>query len=336
MSRWLRLLLKIVLALLGVLGIAAAIIWQFKLRHSGDLDDYAAYLIRDTAVPAAGAVKVTYVGTTMMLVDDGTTQIVIDPFVTHIGLVDAGLDRAVSTDEDAVTTALERVGANRVKAIFVSHSHYDHAFDLAAVERHTGALVYGSRSTLNVARGGGIPEVQLRLFDLDAPATIGAFTVRVLASKHSPNPLGGEGATIDEPLRQPTRIRAYKEGGTYDFLITRDDHRMLFKGSANWIPGALDRVRADALFLGVGGLGKEPDAFVDGYFAATIDTVRPMLVIPTHWNDFFSPAEPPLPLGRKFMDRTPVGFDRLLARARRDGVHFGILDVYASVVLFRP
>ena len=74
---------------------------------------------------------------------------------------------------------------------------------------------------------------------------LGDLTVRTLASKHSPNPLGGEGVTIATPLRQPAPITAYREGGTFDFLVTHTathDYRMLFKGSANWIPGALDDV----------------------------------------------------------------------------------------------
>jgi hypothetical protein len=45
MGRRLRILRKIVLALLGALAIAVVLIWQFKLRHSGDLDAYASVVL---------------------------------------------------------------------------------------------------------------------------------------------------------------------------------------------------------------------------------------------------------------------------------------------------
>jgi L-ascorbate metabolism protein UlaG (beta-lactamase superfamily) len=332
----LRILPRVAWTLIVLAVVAGGAFWQTQLRASGVLADDAAHLIDDRGVPADGAVKVTYLGTTMMLVDDGTTQILIDPFITRIGLFAAVFKRPVSTDEAAVDKALARAGATRVRAIFVSHSHHDHAFDLAYVARRTGALVYGSISTLNIARGGDVPEAQLRQVNAEVPATVGSFTVRVLTSKHSPHPVGGEGATIDAPLRQPAPAGAYKVGGTYDFLIARDDHHILFKGSANFIPGALDGIHADALFLGIAGLGKAPEAFADSYLAATIDTVHPSLVVPTHWNDFFAPMAPPLPLSRKVVDHAPAAFARLLARAQRDHVRFGILDAYGSVLLFQP
>lgn len=314
----------------------AVTVWRTKIRHSGELYDYAAYLIDDNPAPRGGSLRVTALGTTMMLVDDGITQILVDAFISPVPLLSGGLNRPVATDEAIVDAALDRVGADRVKAIFISHSHFDHAFDVAYIARRTGATVHGSESTLNIARGGNVPEAQLRLHDLDQPVEVGGFTVRTLASKHSPKPMGGEGAIIDKPMPQPAPMRAYKEGGTSDFLISRDGYAMLFKSSANWIPGALDDVRANALFLGTVFLGNADDAFVSGYLDATLGTVQPTIVIATHWNDCFSPVHTHLPLQRELVDHTPAAFDKVIARANSDGVQIGILDAYSKVVLPRP
>ncbi|MET7728522.1 MBL fold metallo-hydrolase [Streptomyces mirabilis] len=272
-------------------------------------------------------------GTTMMLVDDGTTQILIDAFITPAGLLDAALGRPVSTDPDAVDTALDKVGADRVRAIFISHSHHDHALDVAYIANRTGATVHGSPSTLNIARGGNVPEDRLALLDPEKSVSVGSFTVRTIASKHSPNPMGGEGATIDKPLLQPAPISAYKEGGTYDFLVAAPEKSMLFKGSANWIPGALGGVHADALFLGIGGLGRAEQGFSKDFLDATIGTVQPAIVIPTHWNDFFCPIHEGLPLQRKLIDNTPAAFDTVLARTKADGVDIGLLEAFASITI---
>jgi L-ascorbate metabolism protein UlaG (beta-lactamase superfamily) len=269
----------------------------------------------------------------MMLVDDGTTQILIDAFITPAGLLDAALGRPVSTDPDAVETALDKVGADRVRAIFISHSHHDHALDVAYIANRTEATVYGSPSTLNIARGGNVPEDRLALLDPKKSVTVGSFTVRTIASKHSPNPMGGEGATIDKPLLQPAPISAYKEGGTYDFLVAAPETSMLFKGSANWIPGALAGVHADALFLGIGGLGRAERRFSKDFLDATIGTVQPAIVIPTHWNDFFCPVHEGLPLQRKLVDNTPAAFDTVLARTKADGVDIGLLEAFASIMI---
>ncbi|MEU6068754.1 MBL fold metallo-hydrolase [Streptomyces sp. NPDC047082] len=325
--------LSIALALQLTTAVALGVVWHTKIRHSGDLDDYRDLLVDDAGAPDRATVKVTSLGTTMMLVDDGTTQILIDAFITPAALLDAALGRPVSTDRSAVDAALDRVGADRVRAIFISHSHHDHALDVAYIAARTGATVHGSPSTLNIARGGNVPEERLALLDPENPVEVGNFTVRTIVSKHSPNPMGGEGATIDRPLPQPARISAYKEGGTYDFLVAAPETSILFKGSANWIPGALTGVHADALFLGIGGLGRAGQRFSEGFLDATIGAVQPALVVPTHWNDFFCPAHEGLPLQRKLIDNTPAAFDTVLARAKADGVDVRLLDAFSSITV---
>lgn len=325
--------LSIALALKLTTAVALGVVWQTKVRRSGDLDDYRDLLVDDPGAQDENSVKVTSLGTTMMLVDDGTTQILIDAFITPAALLDAALGRPVSTDRNAVDAALDKVGADRVRAIFISHSHHDHALDVAYIATRTGATVHGSPSTLNIARGGNVPEDRLALLDPENPVEVGNFTVRTIVSKHSPNPMGGEGATIDEPLPQPAPISAYKEGGTYDFLVATPETSILFKGSANWIPGTLTGVHADALFLGIGGLGRAGQRFSEGFLDATIGAVQPAIVIPTHWNDFFRPAREGLPLHRKLIDDTPAAFDTVLARAEADGIVVHLLDAFGSITV---
>lgn len=318
-------------AVAGAAG--AALVWQRRLRRSGTLADFPHLLMggRETGTVPPGGVRVTSLGTTMMLIDDGVTQIVIDPFLTPVPLLAAALRTPVATDPRVVDDALDQVGADRVRAIFVSHAHHDHALDVAHLAHRTGATVYGSASTLNLARGGAVPEDQLSGLDPTRPVTVGGFTVRTFASRHSPHPLGGEGATIDRPLPQPAPITAYKEGGTYDFLVSARAQRMLFKGSVNWVPGAFDDVVADTLFLSVGTLGRVDKTFARDYLDATLGTLRPELAVLTHWNDLFAPVASPLPFHRKFIDDTPLSFERV--RRHSHGARVGVLDAFTSITL---
>lgn len=299
----------------------------------------------DTTVPRDGAVKVTFLGVSTLLLDDGETQLMTDGFFTR-----PALWRMVklSTDRALVAGVLARVRADRVRALFVAHSHHDHAMDAPFVAKRTDARLYGSASTLNVARGEGVPDEQMELYRPGVEIDIGGFGVTVLESRHSPLPrllravIGNEGERIEKLLRQPAAVGAYKEGGSYDLLVRHGANKILIKPSANFGPrpdsadsrDPLEGVRADVVFLGVGSLGKQSVAFRKAYYAYTVGEVRPKLVIPIHWDDFFEPLSEKLPEPRRIMDKVEVSFAFLRERAREDGFTFQVLDGYQSVLLF--
>ena len=66
---------------------------------------------------------------------------------------------------------------------------------------------------------------------------------------------------ITEPLQEPASIQAYKEGGTFAFLIEHRGLRILVHASANFVPGMYRGVHADIVYLATGGLGAQTDAF---------------------------------------------------------------------------
>ena len=58
--------------------------------------------------------------------------------------------------------------------------------------------------------------------------------------------------------------------------------------------------------------------------------VRPKLVIPIHWDNFFLPLSEHL----EALGDTPGGFDFLIRRLSADQITFAILQGYQSVMLF--
>lgn len=94
----------------------------------------------------------------------------------------------IRTDPEVVDAWLARDEVGPIAAIFPAHSHHDHAIDVAYIANRTGARVFGSESTLNIARGGGVPEGQLERFRLFKPVEVGAFSVTVLPGRHEENP----------------------------------------------------------------------------------------------------------------------------------------------------
>jgi L-ascorbate metabolism protein UlaG (beta-lactamase superfamily) len=297
------------------------------------LDAYRGYFLKDGAGEAAsGAVQVTYLGTTTLLFDDGETQLMVDGFFSRPPLPKV-VASEIETDTAAVDAALSRAKIDRLKALFVAHSHYDHALDIVYVARRTNATLYGSESTLNIGRGGGLSEPQMVLYEPGKEVAVGRFKVIVLPSKHSPSIPGVNddlGEVIDAPLRQPAKATEYKEGGSFDLLIQYDEHSILVKPSANWIEGALDNTRAEVLFLGTGTLANQPDAFQNSYYDQTVARVRPRLVIPIHWDNFFLPLSDRLAPAAD----TPRGFEFLIGRLAADGIRFTVMQGYQRVILF--
>lgn len=180
-----------------------------KLTSVGAYREY--YLNPDDAQPGRGSVKATFYGTSTLLFDDGETQILVDAFITRptLSTVAASLQTGaalIETDKAVVDAWLARPEVGNIAAIFPAHSHHDHAIDVAYIANRTGARVYGSESTLNIARGGDVPEEQLSRYQLGKPVVVGRFTVTVLPGRHPHNPpplTDDRDLTIDAPLPQP-------------------------------------------------------------------------------------------------------------------------------------
>ncbi len=300
-----------------------------------DLTAYRDYFLKqDDTAPKDGAVRVTFLGVTSLLFDDGETQLLIDACFTRPKMGQVVVKR-LETDPKIVDAVLKKAKIDRLKAIFVAHSHYDHALDVAYVASKTGAVLHGSESTLNVGRGGDVDKKQLAKYEPGKEVKVGQFTVTVFESKHSP-PIkfinDDLGETIDKPLRQPARAKEYKEGGSFDFLVRRGDHAVLVVPSTNAVKDELKGVTADAVFLGAAGLGKQDKAFRDFYYQQTVGTVKPKLVVPVHWDDFFEPLTDKLEGFADPIDDLPAGFDDLIARLKKDKIQFGLLQGFQSVL----
>ncbi len=265
--------------------------------------------------------KVTFFGTTTLLFDDGKDQVLFDAHMTRPSLP-RYIFGSASTDRKVIDRELRLHHVDRLKAIFISHSHHDHVMDAPYIANKTGAVIYGSRSALNVARGGGVPESQLAEFSAETGFQVGDFRIKVVPSLHSkPNIMNNDlGQTIDEPLPQPARLRSYKEGGSWDFYVEAGDKRFMIRPSFNYIEGQMDGYRADVLFLGVAGLQKADRETERAFYRETIGKLRPRLVVPIHWDNFFSPLTKPVVGMPRFIEKTEVVFFKLARYCEAKGI----------------
>ena len=109
-----------------------------ELRPRGDVPD--------------GGVRIRWLGTAGYVIDDGSTTLLLDPYLTRTRLLEVAA-RPLVPDESAIRAAVP----DRVDAILLGHSHFDHLLDSPTIARWTGAKIVGSRTTASFATAGGVP-----------------------------------------------------------------------------------------------------------------------------------------------------------------------------------
>jgi L-ascorbate metabolism protein UlaG (beta-lactamase superfamily) len=143
-----------------------------------------------------------------------------------------------------------------------------------------------------------LAEQQIRAVEPGESMAYGKFSVTFFVSKHWPLPEPYASlmanATIDVPLVPPAPFEAYKEGKTYSILLEHPLGNMLIQGSAGYLPGALDSVDVDTIFLSIGGLGDLPPDEQENYYREMVTVTGARNIIPIHWDTAITPLNEPL------------------------------------------
>ena len=105
----------------------------------------------------ANVVRTTFFGTSSIYLASGTTSIFIDAFLTRPSLSTLQTS-LIGPDKDTIRRILSIAAIKHLDALFVAHSHFDHAMDAPDVIKRLGGTLYGSESTLMIARGADVPE----------------------------------------------------------------------------------------------------------------------------------------------------------------------------------
>ena len=253
----------------------------------------------DIPLPLAGAgggttdgVTVTWLGITTLLFDDGETQILTDATFSRFPLADILLFRPLESDIAEINRALDEFRIDRLKAIVPVHSHFDHAIDAGHVANRTGAMVLGSESTSNIARGSAVPVDQYQTLQYGESRYFGKFTLTLFESRHVAQLPNGDhffSGVIDSPLEQPARVNAWQSGIAYSLLVEHPAGTALVQGSAGYLEGQLAETRADVVLLSIAGLsGRGPD-YARSYFRETVGATGALRVLPIHFDDFTRP-----------------------------------------------
>lgn len=238
--------------------------------------------------------KITYFGTTMLLFDDGKDQILFDCHVTRPSFTEFQFSE-FETNKELCDEIIKDYDISRLRGIFISHTHYDHVMDAPYFANKCGCPIYGSKSAKNVALGGNVPEDMFYSYDDSMEYIVGDFHIKVIPSIHSPAYSFNDdlGQIIEEPVIQPATRKEYKEGGSVDFIVKHSGKTYLIRPSYNYLENQLNGIKADYLFQGIIGIAKDDSEHRKNFYKETIEKVKPQMVIPIHWDNFYSPLSEP-------------------------------------------
>ena len=329
---WLQVIVAVIL--LALAGTASWIAWRWQER--AEVTELG-WPVATSNNDAAERVTVTWLGITTLLFDDGETQILTDGTFSRPGLFDILSQRRVHSDVDTINYALAEFRMDRLAAIVPVHSHFDHAMDVGHVANRTSAIVLGSESTANIARGADVPVNQYQILASGETRQFGKFTITLIESRHAPIGFGDQPwfpGDIDEPLEQPARISQWREGGAWSVLIGHPQGTALVQASGGFVEDAL-RANADAVMLGIAGLADQGRQYTEQYWNETVVSTGASRVFPVHYEDFTKQFGE-IALFPDVVDRATVtaGWIDELAASREHPVEVSILPFGQPVAIF--
>lgn len=236
-----------------------------------------------------------FLGTAGWELANDSVTILVDPYISRIKLgAGSSISKAdtrksyIRTDYYESDTLLINKIIQKVDYILVHHSHFDHLSDVPYIAKKTGAKVIGTETTTNILRAYGIPDDQLYTVKGGEDYQFENFSVRVIPSLHSA--LGKkkyfDSRTYTEPPKAPLRIKDFIEGGSLNFLIRFENHKVLTAGSMNFIEREIQGLEPDIILPGVNFSRLEIYKYTERLMKATN---FPKIVIPAHWDNFRVP-----------------------------------------------
>jgi hypothetical protein len=232
--------------------------------------------------------NLVYLGTHTLVFKKEDTTLVVDPHFTRPGLFQLFRLRS---DPSRVAQGLRKAAINRVAAVLLTHTHYDHALDLPVVIQLAGGVAYGSESARQILLGAGLAGDCFHPVQVGQAIRVGPFSVRFHPARHIQFPLPlswllPETGRITTPLKPPAAFWAYRCGEVFAIQV---DRTLIF-GSAGFAPGAYADLDLETVILGIGGLEAMPSHYLRQLYHETVLATGASHVWLSHWDNFFRPV----------------------------------------------
>ncbi len=227
--------------------------------------------------------NITWYGTASIMIDDGKTKLLFDPFV-----------RQNKKLKD--TTPIE--GFAGADAVLITHGHFDHLFSVPKLtEIDKDVKVYCTKAPADTLKKNNVDESRIKEFTAGDSFKIGDFTITTYKAKHIIfDPLYILSVTPKFIVSFVAGLRVYfyhkkmpmkKEIVMYD--VENGGKHILLTGSFGYFHNIPYPHNPDAFILANGG-----NVFVPELTKGFIDHINPKKVIVDHFDDAFPPLTRPV------------------------------------------
>jgi len=251
--------------------------------QSGD-DAQAARELERVGLDLPAGLEIVWLGVSGYRLTYEGVSLFIDPYVSRAPLRSFLMRRTTLPDLAVVERYASAPGP--VAGVLVGHTHFDHAVDAPALARRYGAKAYGSESLVRLMRLHGLGELAVEV-TAHEPYELGPFVVRFVPSRHS-KLLFGRKVPMEGPLTceqlDGLAPSAYKCGAVYGIRVEVAGTALYHQGSANLDDGELRGGPVDVFLAGIAGRSVTPH-----YWERILPKLDPRVVVPTHYDNFFSP-----------------------------------------------
>lgn len=275
--------------------------------------------------PLASALEARWLGIAGLTLSDGVTTLIFDPAFTKPTFIHWALNAPLVPDEPKLREKFQRCGMQGAQAIFVSHTHFDHASDVGVVAKITGATVYGGQSLKRIATF-QYPAVKFSSVKDRDVVQVGAFRVTSFKRPHAPiihwmdwHFLQGE-----VPENFSGKFYEFFEGDTWGFVVEHAEGMILIDQGSHFQEFYKPYAgKLKAFFMGVANK-KSVEKIVEENIGGT----KSPLIIPMHFDVFFWDSEE---LARMEMPGVELLSIQAKAKEKFPEVEFKIPSVCESI-----
>lgn len=235
---------------------------------------------------ATAKVEVRWLGVAGLILEDDSTKIMFDPMLTRSNWKHWLMLSKFKSDPVLIKSVVDELKLFDLKAIFVSHSHFDHAVDAPMFSKYTEANFYADDSTEIIAKAYNDNEIKTQKISESVGIQIGKFKITPIKRDHSKiHLLGMDWLPGAVPTNFDFSFYDYRLGDTWMYLIEHPEGTILIDQGSN---PRLDLItkytkHIDVLIQGIANR-EDNEKFIRGY----VTVYRPKVFMPLHFDNFFS------------------------------------------------
>ncbi|MBM3707185.1 MAG: MBL fold metallo-hydrolase [Actinobacteria bacterium] len=219
-----------------------------------------------------GKIFFRWLGVAGIELEAGNCVLIIDPYFTRVPFYKMWIGKVIPESK------LISQHIKHCDFILVTHSHIDHLMDVPDIVNNTECRVYGSNNTCSLLHSCKIAKGYVYRIKVADILNLGKFKIEVLFAKHR-NVLGFSAGHLGYPLKPPFTARQYRMDNCFAFHISVNGISFMTDPGINNFSKCFKK--ADVLFISA--------SYSMEYYKLLFDSIKPKILVPLHWDNFFLP-----------------------------------------------